>query len=111
VLESTHERPHSDRRERARSGDGWDTHRVRLIDLDHVVQVEPVVLLHAVRRAQAVRVGGPVLFDDDGGLAGAQGPAGVEAIGEADDGADGKAGRGALDGRQELGLQQRGWAS
>jgi hypothetical protein len=49
-------------------------------------------------------------MDDDGGLAGAEGPAGVQAVGEADDGADGQEGRGALGGRQELGLQQHAWA-
>ncbi len=104
VWGSTYERPHSDRRERAGEGRGQATNRSRLVDLDHVFQREPVTVLLTVHRAHAVRVAGPVLDDDDGGLAGAEGPAGVETVGEADDGADGEAGRGALGGRQELGL-------
>ncbi len=105
VWGSTYERPHSDRRERAGIGRGQATHRSRLVDLDQVARREPVIVLHTVRRLRfhLVRVV-TELDGDDGGLAGAEGPAGVETIGEADDGSAGEAGRGALGGRQELGL-------
>ena len=81
------------------------THHAAL-GLDEGAQDEPVALLHAVGGAHAVRVGAAVLGGDDGELPGLERAVGLDAVGEADDGADGVAGGARLGGLEPLRLRR-----
>ena len=65
-----------------------------LVGWDEVAGQEPVALLHTVGRAHMVWLAASVVCGDDGQLAGFEGAIGQDAVGEADHGAHGDAGRG-----------------